>query len=174
MSWLLLALAAAVPVVALSVPTSDLNGSLFAGIMRTSYPAHPRLILTPSRIDALKQEVSSNEEAFFFFNGTYQQASYLLQVPPFPVPRPNSTGDARYALQRIYSLSIMWALTLNETWAARAMEEVLVVAAWPCFDVPCGEAQLNSGEALHALAVALDWLYDYMSTSQRATIIKCV
>lgn len=137
------------------------------------YPPHPRLILTPSRIVALQAAVAENAQAAFFLNGTDAQATYLLGIRPPPVPGPNATGDARYALQRIYSLSIMWALTRNESWAARATAEALVVAAWPCFDVPCGEAQLNTGEALHALAIALDWLYDYLSPAQRAKIISC-
>ena len=137
-------------------------------------PAHPRLVLTPSRITDLQAAVASNQQAAFFYNGTAAQATYLLGVPPAPVPGPNKTGDARYALQRIYSLSIMWALTHNTSWAARAYAEALVVTEWPCFDVPCGEAQLNTGEALHALAMALDWLYDYLSVKQRATIVTYV
>lgn len=137
-------------------------------------PSHPRLVLTPRRIADLQAAVASNQQAAFFYNGTDAQATYLLAVPPAPVPGPNKTGDARYALQRIYSLSIMWALTQNTSWAARAYAEALVVTKWPCFDVPCGEAQLNTGEALHALAMALDWLYDYLSVAQRATIVTYV
>ena len=137
-------------------------------------PAHPRLVLTPTRVAELQAAVASNQQAAFFFNGTDAQATYLLGVPPAPVPGPNATGDARYALQRIYSLSMMWALTQNASWAARAYAEALVVTKWPCFDVPCGEAQLNTGEALHALAMALDWLYDYLSVAQRAEIVTYV
>jgi hypothetical protein len=135
-------------------------------------PAHPRLILTTDRADALRAAISVYQQAKDFFDGTLEQGEYLLGVGPLPHPHPNATGDARYALQRIYTLSILWVLTQNATWAARATEEALVVATWPCFDVPCGQAQLNTGEALHALAVALDWLYDYLSPSDRSVIIR--
>jgi hypothetical protein len=137
-------------------------------------PAHPRLILTPDRVSVLQAAVAANPQAASFYAGTLAQGDYLLSVGPLPHPHPNSTGDARYALQRIYTLSILWALSGNATWAARAAQEALVVAAWPCFDVPCGEAQLNTGEALHALAMALDWLYDYLSAAEKAAIIECV
>jgi hypothetical protein len=118
-------------------------------------PPHPRLILTPSAIQDMRNFIANNTIAQDMYNRTLAQGEYYLTQPPLR-PTPNGTApNARLILQRIYALGVLYAATDNVTWARRGIAEAVNGAL--CVEWDVGGVQLNTGEMMHALGVALDW-----------------
>ena len=135
-------------------------------------PPHPRLLLTPVRADAITALVSSNSQAASYFRNLTAQADAQLSFPPVlrPADDGNVLGAARLALARTYIFGALWRLTRNESYAVRGLAELL------CYTTMWSDWQPNAnalvtGELSHAAAIGLDWLYDFMNASSRASII---
>ncbi len=133
---------------------------------------HPRVLLTPARATAVLAFVANDTQAASYFRNLTAQAESILPLPP--VTRPpdggNVLGAARIALARTYVLAAAWRLTGNTTYAARALAEVLnYTTGWKDWQIEANG--LVTGELCHASAIGLDWLYDYLSAAQRATIV---
>lgn len=69
---------------------------------------------------------------------------------------------ARAVLNRIYVTSLLYQLTANSTWAARAVQELLGATTWAHWNIE--HHALDTGELCHAFAIGLDWCYDYLTT----------
>ena len=138
-------------------------------------PPHPRLILTPARVAAINAYLSSaNADALFFHNGTLAEAEWVLSQKPFPPQKgPTGTPNDRVILQRLYALGVMYRLTGNASWSARAVPDILNAVAADQWDEN-GTATLNTGEMLHAVGVAFDWNYGTLTTQERETVVAGV
>ena len=75
---------------------------------------------------------------------------------------------ARSTLTREYNLGLLWRLTGDERFAARATQELLHVVTNSTTWDPAG---LCLAETVHAVAIGFDWLYHYLSPAQRQTIV---
>jgi Tfp pilus assembly protein PilE len=151
---------------------------LVAGVLSVSalavraMPAHPRLILTSDRAAAMRAFVANDSTAEAYYNATYLQGEWVLSRPPDgPVISNTSTPDARYLLQKIYALGVLYAITGEPAYAAWGAEEAVNGALASQWDVN-GTVQLNTGEMLHAVGMGFDWFYDSMNASQRAIVVE--
>lgn len=79
--------------------------------------------------------------------------------------------QARTTLTREYNLGLLWRLTGDDRFAARAVRELLHAATDCTTWDPAG---LILGEMVHAVAIGYDWLYHYLSPAQRQTIVAGV
>jgi hypothetical protein len=136
---------------------------------------HPRIILTPARLAAVKGFVATNAQAKSYFAALEQQGDYVLSKAPLPRPPENASDilmAARTVLTRVTVTSLLYRLTDNATYAARAAEELLSIAAWSDWDIV--KHALDAGELSLAAAVGLDWLYDYLSSQRPADLAAIV
>jgi hypothetical protein len=149
-------------------------------------PAHPRLILTPAAQAALAA-LANSADAFAADNvaRTLAQARWLNSTVHGPLAPGAPLGDAggRPFVQAIYSL-VAGAVLEGEApgaaasaasggFRAAAVALTAAVARASEWD-PNGTAQLNTGETLHAMGLALDWLYADMSSEQRAAAVAAI
>ena len=140
---------------------------------------HPRLIINPARATAVSALVNSTDPfALDFIARCLAQANYLAKVPS-PSVEASLIGDpnGRQMIQGIYSLSvgalIAPSLTIANEYRVAAKKILLQVAASPEFD-PNGTITLNAGEVLHGLGIGFDWLYQDLSTTERALVVSSI
>ncbi len=78
---------------------------------------------------------------------------------------------SREVLDRIYTLALLYRLTCERRWAARAIAELLNAARF----VDWNPAHwLDTAEMMHAQAIGYDWLYDAMTQAQRDELVKAM
>jgi hypothetical protein len=135
-------------------------------------PPHPRLILTPSRLVDVKAFILNNTQASAYYTFLLAQGEYVLNTKPLPRPPQNSSDilmAARSVLTRIYVTSLLWRLTSNETYANRAIAELLEIISWQDWDIQ--KHALDAGELCHAAAIGFDWCYSVATPEQRSSIV---
>ena len=135
-------------------------------------PPHPRLRLNDSRIAVLNQTINQDATAQAYFRGLVQVGESLLGTKVVNCSKgADMLGVARTVLSREYNLGLLWRLTGDTRFASRAVDELLQVttncSSWDPFG-------LVLAEMTHAVAIGFDWLYDYLSASQKNTIITGV
>ena len=133
-------------------------------------PPHPRLRVNDSQLAALNHTIHTDPTARAYFEGMVAYGEALLEAPNVNCSS-NLMTAARATLTREYNLGLLWRLTSDERFAARAAQELLHVSInCPTWD-PVG---LVLGEMLHAVAIGYDWLYAYLSVAQRQIIVSAV
>lgn len=78
---------------------------------------------------------------------------------------------SREALQRIYWLSYAYRMTGEQKYAERARQELLAVSAFSDWNP---SHFLDVGEMTMAVAIGYDWLYRYLSESDRKTLSEAI
>ena len=141
-----------------------------------SWGPHPRLILNASRLAVVKGYISSNAQASIYYTALLAQGAHVLSTSPLPRPPENASdilSASRAVLSRVYITSLLYRLTDNATYAARAVSELLSISSWLDWDL--SKHALDTGELCHAAAVGLDWSYDYLAqpahAAERAAIV---
>lgn len=130
---------------------------------------HPRLILTPERLADVQAFIANSSQAAAYYAQLQAQGAYVLPLPPLAPPPANASSilsQARAVLTRTYVLSLLYRLSGDESWAARAAAEMLGYATWPSWNL-AGHA-LDTGELSHAAAIGLDWTDAYLSQPAHA------
>lgn len=136
---------------------------------------HPRLILTPARLAAVKQYIATNPQAAAYAAHLEAQGAHVLSTSPIPRPPANATdilSAARTVLTRTYVTSLLYRLTGNESYAARAVAEMLSYTAWANWDLD--KHALDTGELCHAAAIGLDWCYEFLSQPAHAASLAAI
>jgi hypothetical protein len=126
-------------------------------------PPHPRLRLTDRGLAALRATLAADADAAAVLRSLEAHGEDLLRQPPVNCTpagvEASLLAQARSVLDTTYSLGLLYRLSGNETYAARAVAEMLHVAD----DSQCPTWNpshfLDTAEMTHALAVGYDWLY---------------
>ena len=142
-----------------------------------AYPPHPRLRLNDAALHALNKTINSDPTAKAYFTSLQTVGTSMLTEPLVNCSAgADLLGAARTVLLREYALSLLWRLTGDDRFAARATRELLHVtnadgeqscASWDPFG-------LVLAEMTHAVGIGYDWLYDYLSPATRASIVSGV
>jgi hypothetical protein len=143
-----------------------------ASATAAAVPPHPRLIMNATRLAEVTAFVASNAQARRYFAALEAQGAYVLGTTPLPRPPENASDilmAARTVLTRVTVTSLLYRLTGNTTYAARAGAELLSIAAWQDWDIV--KHALDAGELSLAAAVGLDWCYDALSAADRAAVV---
>jgi hypothetical protein len=137
---------------------------------------HPRLVLTPARVAALRAAIAADPagDAAAFSAQLFTHADWVLAQPPQPRGVPDASGvliHVRTALD--YLLTSAAAHALNATggvYLRRAVAEGLSLAQnWSDWNTV--QHALDTGEALLAMGLAYDWLYNDLTIEQRAAFV---
>jgi hypothetical protein len=134
-------------------------------------PPHPRLRVNDSHLAAINRTIRTDPTAKAYFEGLVVYGEALLTAPLVNVLSPNGLTLARTLLTREYNLGLLWRLTGDERFAARATQELLYVVTNCTTWDPAG---LSLGEMVHSVGVGYDWLYHYLSAEQRQIIVAGV
>lgn len=132
---------------------------------------HPRLILNDTRLAEVKLAIAAHPQAAAYYAALVAQGEYVLGTLPLPRPPENASDilmAARAVLTRVTVVSLLYRLTGNATYAARAVAELVSIASWSDWDIK--KHALDTGELSLAFAVGFDWTYDYLSAPSRAPV----
>lgn len=144
-------------------------------MMPAELPSHPRLIATPAIVTAAQARVATNPLGQQWAAAVYQQAIQMLGAPIATVAAPRTartgiqdsavTGSTLVANIQLLGIAYLW--WGDPRFASRARDELLAAAALPDWD-PANF--LNVAETAHAFGIGYDWLYNFLSPAERATI----
>ncbi|GGF12821.1 CBM96 family carbohydrate-binding protein [Subtercola lobariae] len=135
--------------------------------------AHPRLLLTSASLADLKVAVITDATAMSWYSTI--QASADAIIPLAVTTYDTSSGDllsaSRQILMRTYTLGLMWQITGNTKYADRLWAELNAAASFPDWNP---SHFLDTAEMAHAFGIGYDWLYSYLSATQRSTLTAAV
>ena len=142
-----------------------------------SLAPHPRLVLTPARVAALRAARARNTTAdiALFFAQLAAHADYALLQPVVPHGTPGPSGileNVRHSLDLLLTSAAAHLLIANASdgrYLARAeLEAINLCVNWSDWNTV--QHALDTGEALLATGLAYDWLYPSMNESTRTAI----
>ena len=165
----LLMLAASLPAAGQTpVPTDKDTESL-----KTLRLDHPRLIAFEEDFARVRDMARGDADGQRWMRQLRKEAEDLLDKPPaeHKLVGPRLLGQSRLVLARVYVLALAYRIEGDERFAERARKEMLTAAAFPDWNP---SHFLDTAEMTHALAIGYDWLYDYLSTADRAKIIRAI
>ena len=135
---------------------------------------HPRLVLTRSRVAELQTAIAAGGDAAAFASQLFAHADYVLTLPPQPRGTADASGvliHVRAALDNLLTSAAAHRLdSSGGVYLARAVREGLNLAQnWTDWNTQ--QHALDTGEALLALALAFDWLFDDLTPAQRTAFV---
>ena len=157
----------------------DVSGKELADriISRNPNKKHPRLIMTDSDFEKIRNEVARTDGDRIYkklYDGLKDKADkYLTQKTSGYEIRDGIRLLAviRENKERMLNLALMYNLTLDEKYARRAYLEMYTTASfvnWNPYHF------LDVGEAAASMGICYDWLYNYMSEAERKPIREAI
>ena len=142
-------------------------------ILKTLRPAHPRLFITPETLPRLRAAVQADPAMKDLYTRLRASADKILGEKPVErvLLGPRLLDKSRRCLDRVSTLALAYRLSGDEKYAARAAKELEAVAAFQDWNP---SHFLDTAEMSCAFGIGYDWLYDYLSKEQRATIRKAL
>ena len=128
---------------------------------------HPRLFADAARWAALRRQITNDPTSRQIFAVVKNSAERLLDQPPVEYVDTGAFwhGPMRQAQGRILSLAMVYRLTGEVRFLARAKLEMQTMADLPNW---YPKHFLDTAEGALGLATGLDWLHDALTTEERA------
>src|ERR1017187_6660538 len=119
---------------------------------------HPRLIALDSDIARIRKLVATDPLVKESYDGLRLRADQLLSQPPveYVLIGPRLLDKSRTALDRIYTLGLVYRIDGDKKYFDRALQELHAVVAFKDWHPA---HFLDTAEMTHAVAVGYDWLY---------------
>lgn len=132
-------------------------------------PAHPRLLARPADFERIRNSVTQPGPMKDVFDAVLKTAEREYALPPLQrvVVGRRLLATSRDALRRISNAAMLYQLTHDKKWAARAEQEMLSLAAFTDWNP---SHFLDTAEAATAVAIGYDWLYETLSPETRVTL----
>ena len=165
--WTVVSVAVAAGMLAAACPAAETSAA--SPILRTLRPGHPRVLLTPESLQALRQAVRSDPARQAMLGRLRGQADSLLgaRTVEYKIVGPRLLAQSRRCLERVETLSLAYLLTGDAKYAARAMKELGAAAAFRDWNP---SHFLDTAEMSCAFGIGYDWLHGWMNGEQRATV----
>ncbi len=137
--------------------------------LRTLRGGHPRLILLDNQLDRLRLAIREGAPIRKIYLGLQKEAERMLLAPPieYKLASGQLILQSRRALDRIYTLALLYRLDRKQAYLDRALKELRAAAAfrdWNPAHFP------DVAEMAHAFAIGYDWLYPALSDTDREWI----
>jgi len=130
-------------------------------------PPHPRLRVNDRHLAAINRTIQTDPTAKAYFEGLVVYGEELLASPAVNCSVTGLTLSRRMVTIE-YNLGLLWRLTGDKRFAARAAQELLVVVT-SC--TTWFRSGLGLAEMTHAVGIGYDWLYSYLAPAQRRVIV---
>lgn len=129
-------------------------------------PGHPRLMLTPDRVEALKKTIASDPAAKRWHAQLVREA--VLQLPKSPqiytLANKKLLNESRAVLKRVSTLAALYRLKPDSRFADCAKKELTAAAAFPDWNPA---SFLSTAEMTLAFALGYDWLHDTLTPAEK-------
>jgi hypothetical protein len=148
-------------------------------IMRNQSNTHPRLMATNQDFDRIKSQINTDEKLMKNYSYIKAKADSILTQEPVIYELPDGVrllSISRKVLERIQILSFVYKISGDSTYADRAWLELETISGrnpdQEKFAFPDWHPAhfLDTAEMTNAASIGYDWLYDYLSTEQKAII----
>lgn len=139
-------------------------------ILQTLKQDHPRLLLSADDFAQLRQRVAADPLLRTWHAGLRKRADALRTQPPSKYEIPDGLrllATSRRVLDRVQLLALLYRLDGDRRDADRAWQELEAAANFKDWNP---RHFLDTAEMTHAFALGYDWLYDYWTPEQRATL----
>ena len=145
----------------------------------TNKGEHPRLITTSSEVSKIKTYILNSVEFEKYYRNTLINANKYLSAAPLTQVFDGNNGtsflnSARMAMSRIRCLGIAYTFSGEEKYAVRCFAEIEnLIDNWTNWN---GDSYylLDTSETVYGIVMGYDFLYDWLSESQKEKIINCV
>lgn len=141
-----------------------------ATVLQGLRTGHPRLILTPPEVVALRQRILTDPTTASMYAAVKARAQALVGQPVLTYDKPDGfrlLETSRAAVRRMYDLGLVWLVDQDPVIGARGAAELAAVTAFPDWN-PIHF--LDTAEMSHAVGIGYDWLYDALTPTQRTDI----
>ncbi len=148
-------------------------GSLTA-VLGANEEVHPHLLFSAADLPGIRQKVQSG-----WLNAAFNQMksnadTYMaVSTNPYPISGPgNGYATAGRAIgERVNTLALTGMILEDSTYTTQAIDICMsAIAQTDVDDFASYNDHLSVGDALHAYAVAYDWLYNDMNSTQRSAL----
>lgn len=155
--------------VILLIAASFLHAQERRGDWHDTMPAHPRILMTSGEEEAVLRLVAEDEAMARVHRGIIGECDAILGIQPLERVMEGSRllKVSREALRRIFWLSYAYRTTGDMAYSDRAVMELLAVCSFEDWNP---SHFLDVGEMVMAVAIGYDWLYDRLTSEQRAFI----
>lgn len=127
---------------------------------------HPRLMLTPDRVQALKQTIASDPLAKRWHAQLVREAVLQLPTPPqtYTLANKKLLNESRAVLKRVSTLAALYQLKPDSRFADCAKKELTAAADFPDWNPA---SFLSTAEMTLAFALGYDWLHDTLTPEEK-------
>lgn len=140
--------------------------------LKTLRTGHPRLMVLNAELPRVTRNIEDDKLVRSWYARLQEEARRMLAESPVEHRlAPDLLSESRLALRRISTLAGLYRLDGDRQKAARARAEMLAAASLPDWNPP---HFLDTAEMTNALGIGYDWLFDYLSAEDRATIRKAI
>jgi len=138
-----------------------------------SKDVHPRIQADRQDFDRIRSLVQTDPYIRSWYTGMHKYCVDILSTPvyDYPVASGKFLSTANETTKRITWLTMVYYITGERQFADRAVAELLnacSISAWDP-DSFLGVAQMSYG-----VGIGYDWLYHYLTESQRKTVVKAI
>lgn len=133
--------------------------------------SHPRLLADAEDFAYTRSLIGTDPYITEWFELLKQRADPVLDTAPLPYA-PNGSNYS-VIRSRLIPASLMYQLSGDTKYADRVIMEFEALADYPDWGGRHNNI-LATAELTFAIALAYDWIYDYMSTEQRTTMAEAI
>jgi len=126
---------------------------------------HPRIILDPAGLEALRQKVKTPAMQGFYKNFLAGADAIVAEAPP--VNPPNTEDPFRGFGEVVPVVALAYLLTNDQKYLDSAHAWINAIVHYPSW---AGDEDLAAGHICFGLGVAYDWLYASLSPDDRSAI----
>ncbi len=136
-------------------------------------PAHPRLFVGDKQLSRVKKAVQTERLQRVFYKALLTKADDILDDSPVKRVKTGRRllSVSRRCLDRVIHLGMAYRLSDKRVYLARAEEEMLAAAGFSDWNP---SHFLDVAEMTAALAIGYDWLYNDLSSQNRAKIRSAI
>jgi len=134
---------------------------------------HPRLIALDSDIDHIRELIRQDAEARRIYERLVEDAQKLEKssTVEYKLIGPRLLDQSRRAVDRIYTLALLYRLDHKRQYLDRGLKEMRAAANFPDWHPP---HFLDTAEMTHAMAIGYDWFYNDLKAEDRAWIRQSI
>jgi hypothetical protein len=152
---------------------SSLGLNAETDVLATLRAGHPRLLITPESMREILAAESNDElRAQLHQQLTRAAEAHLSEAPiEYVLVGPRLLAQSRKAMAHVTTGAMAFRLTGDRRYAQHAIDVMLTASSFPDWNP---SHFLDVAEMATALALGYDWLFDELSSAERATIKKAL
>jgi hypothetical protein len=167
------------PAVAQQSATPALAGTVPAAVAIETIKAsdasntHPKLLATGQEFVDIKARIASDSTLNSWYPSLIYRADKLLGSPTlsYKLTGARLLSVSEEAVDRAYTLGFAWQISGDPKYAAKLWQDLSAVSTFPDWNP---SHFLDTAEMAHAVAIGFDWLYAYLSATQRSQLTTAI